>query len=251
MHKVSKTLVEKVQLGDISFEGLKRPCGAYGIAVTQANELLSFTAHPGNAARSVKRILGTSFQPIRVATELNPNPAVILTIDQFLMLVRKLNQEGNKQARIIADSLMGMSLEQLFADAFGDRFEKEERQESLRIRQKGKIGRRTLTDAAMEWHLQQYGFKPGGAFYASMTDQTKELLGFPLTKKHRDLCQEQGDNKALELYDFCERVVASYIEGRNISPFEALALFEQHHPNKCKPKPLKHHWGALDLSAIM
>jgi hypothetical protein len=74
MTSTKKATVSQVQFGSITVEGLQLPDGTFAIAVTQANQLLEFAAHPNNIVRSVKRILGEDFQPIQsTLSELNPN----------------------------------------------------------------------------------------------------------------------------------------------------------------------------------
>jgi hypothetical protein len=131
----SKAVVATVKFGSREVEGLMLPDGSFGIAAVQANELLEFSAHHNYVSRSLKTLLGKDFPPITIATELNSNKAVVLTLVQLETLIRKLDRAGNKKAQELSDDLIGLGLTQLFSDAFGIKYETEERSNYFKYRE--------------------------------------------------------------------------------------------------------------------
>ncbi len=124
--------VTQVQFGSFgSIEGLMDTEGTYYIAASQANNLLAFSAHTNNTSKLLKGLLGEASPPIRLKTELNSNPVTAITLSAFEKLLAVLDRKGNKQAQILRDSLVGLSIHQLFSDAFGIIVEKDERQLKL------------------------------------------------------------------------------------------------------------------------
>jgi hypothetical protein len=64
-----------------------------------------------------------------------------------------LDKKGNHAASKFVDVMLGLSLHQLFCDAFGLKFEKEDRQRWISSRLTTKVDFRELTD-----HLKANGF---------------------------------------------------------------------------------------------
>ena len=155
-----KAEITQVPIGSISIEGLMSINGDFGVAVPQ---LASIDLVPPN--RSVKQLeslLGNTFQSHLIQkwkTELNPKAVNVLPLDQFQNLVRALDKKGNPAATLFIDALLGLSLHQLFCDAFGIKFEAEHRQQWLTTRMRTKHDFRPLTDM-----LQAFGFVEGKDF---------------------------------------------------------------------------------------
>ena len=155
-----KAEITQVPIGSLSIEGLMSINGDFGVAVPQ---LASIELVPPN--RSVKQLeslLGSTFQSHLIQkwkTELNPKAVNVLPLDQFQSLVRALDKKGNPAATLFVDALLGLSLHQLFCDAFGIKFEAEHRQQWLTTRMRTKHDFRPLTDM-----LQSFGFVEGKDF---------------------------------------------------------------------------------------
>lgn len=139
-NKLKKALVASVDFGDTKIEGLQMPDGTYGVTARQANDILQFSTHPTHISRTVKRSLGKDYRLTRLSTELTNNPQLVLTLEQFEMLVKVLAKKGNQDAIQFALDTMGVSLRQRFADAFGEKFEKEEREKWIKQRSSHKVG---------------------------------------------------------------------------------------------------------------
>lgn len=128
-----KAVITQVQIGSLTIDGLMLPNGDYAIAVPQVADL--FMLFPGNAARDLKTLLGNDSKLIKVKTEINKNVTTIVSLEQFTKIVYKLAVNGNQKARDFAEILFELSLHQLFSDAFGVKFEKEDRTRWLEARQ--------------------------------------------------------------------------------------------------------------------
>ncbi len=123
--------VTQVQFGSFgSIEGLMDEQGNYLISAKQANVQLSF-ASTTNELKTVKALLGKDFEPVLVKTPLNSNAVKAIPITVFEKLLAVLDRKGNKQAQILRDSLVGLSIHQLFSDAFGVVIDQEARQLKL------------------------------------------------------------------------------------------------------------------------
>ena len=172
-----------VKLGHLEFEGLMFEDGSYGIGVPQICSIFQFPIK--HASRDIKALLGKDFQFPKARTTLHPKAVNVLQLIDFEKLLRKLDRKGIKAAQEITDDLIGLSLTQLFSDAFGKKFEKEERQNYLLARQQGKKARMSLTDGMKAWG-EKTGLKPN---YGGATTNTYRAL-FGKTKK--ELLEELG-----------------------------------------------------------
>jgi hypothetical protein len=140
-----------VKIGCLEFDGLMLPDGTFGIAVPQICSV--FQIDKNQASRTFKAILGDEFQFAKWRSTLHPKAVNVLSLIDFEKLLRKLDRNGNLLAQQLVDLLLGLSLQQLFSDAFCIQFEKEERQQWLKDRQEGKEKRRTLTDSIKDYLL--------------------------------------------------------------------------------------------------
>jgi hypothetical protein len=142
-----KALVKTVSIGHIEFEGLMLPDGNFGISLQQLRFLAFPSVLPKSASKHLKGVCGKEFQFFRCATELNNRPQLIIDLNQLNFCLTELAFKGHSEARDLVRVLAGLSLYQLFCDAFEERFEKEDRQQWLKARQEGKETRKTLTEA--------------------------------------------------------------------------------------------------------
>lgn len=149
---ILRASVAPVPIGLITIYGLMDENGDFYVGVPQAAAL--FETSTNTAARDFKRLMGKGFETSRLKTEFNRNVTLGIPLLQFEKLAAKLDRKGNKVAQDFRDDLVGLSLRQLFSDAFGIKFEEKERQEFLKTRQEGKQVRLTLTDA-IDWYLKE------------------------------------------------------------------------------------------------
>ncbi|MBW4666484.1 MAG: hypothetical protein KME60_03310 [Cyanomargarita calcarea GSE-NOS-MK-12-04C] len=136
-------VVAPVAIGHIEIEGLHTDCGRFAVSVQQAADL--FQVRPDNAQRDFKRALGRDvrFVRIRIKNAESKKAENAILLDDFRKLVLKLNKKSNIVAEVLVEILCGVSLEQLFADAFDINLTKSDRQD---------IANRIL-DKACPWDL--------------------------------------------------------------------------------------------------
>ena len=128
--------VTNVPIGLRQVEGLLLDNDEFAIAIQQAATL--FSVPQNNAQRDFKSLLGERFQFLKIKAERaeRQNRAEnALHLNDFERLLRKLDRQGNKLAQDFVDELVGLSLVQLFSDAFGREFGEQHRQKWLTLRQ--------------------------------------------------------------------------------------------------------------------
>lgn len=149
-----KAHISTVNVGPIVFEGLMTEDGQYWIAAVQANNVLQFSQNPsvhGNVTKALKSLLGKGFPSVQLRTTLNSKAVTAIPLVEFERLIVELAIKGNPQAALLNRALVGLSLTQVFSDAFHVKFEEAHRQEWLDSRLTGKMARRSFTDALKEW----------------------------------------------------------------------------------------------------
>jgi hypothetical protein len=167
-----KAEIAIVQLGTIEIEGLyAEEIDQFGVAVPQICSL--FNIPQKNANRDIKTLLDNNSNILKWRTPFRRNYTNVLLLPDFEKLLMKVAFSGNEFAQEMMMDLIGLSLHQLFADAFDHHFEKEQRQTWLKVRQQGKVARRTLTDALAEYITQHPG----------MSDNEKKYLYANITNK--------------------------------------------------------------------
>jgi hypothetical protein len=174
MNKGNKVKAEiaTVQLGSVEIEGLyAEGIDKFGVAVPQVCNLFQFLKK--NANRDIKTILGEDFQFLKWCSKLNPKSVNVILLPDFEKLLFELALKQNTTAIEISRDLIGLSLHQLFSDAFNIHFEKEQREKWQYQRKQGKLARRTLTDALAEYIIQHPG----------MSDNAKTFLYANITNK--------------------------------------------------------------------
>ena len=143
--------IATVRIGYLEFEGLMLSDGTFGIAVPQICSVFSFLNK--NAQRDIQSLLNEPSPFLKWSSKLNSKAVSVLLLPSFERLIFRLALKQNKVAISLSEQLIGLSLQQLFSDAFCIQFEKEERQQWLKDRQEGKEKRRTLTDSIKDYLL--------------------------------------------------------------------------------------------------
>lgn len=113
------------------------PDGSFGIGLPQLVNI-GFSPSKNTVARDLKRLLGERFNPSKMATEIARAKVNVITLQEFELVLIALDRAGNESARAFRDELVGLSLHQLFSDAFGIKFAEEDRQQWLLSRQKAR-----------------------------------------------------------------------------------------------------------------
>jgi hypothetical protein len=202
-----KAEITTVALGSISFQGLMNENGEFGIAVPQIAE--EFQLDKSQASRQLKTLLGKGLQFDKWKTPLNPKSVNVLGLVSFEKLIFEMALKGNPTAINVSRALIGLSLHQLFSDAFGLKFEKEDRQKWLTTRLVTKHDFRPLTD-----QLKRYGFNEGKD-YARFVWAFQSKLG--IESGTRD---NLSTAKLVELQGMQVKLI-SYMEC-GLSPWKAL-----------------------------
>ncbi len=134
MSLTPKAVIAQVPFGKFGMEGLMREDdGTFGIAIPQ---LVSHDLVPPNRSlKQLNKLYNTAFQSHQWRTTLNPKAINVILLPDFERLLFELALTGNQPAQAMVRDLVGLSMHQLFSDAFGQKFEKEERQTWLIDRQ--------------------------------------------------------------------------------------------------------------------
>jgi hypothetical protein len=129
--------VAPVEIGILEIEGLLDPkTGTFYVGVPQIADQFQFLIK--NAVRDIKGLLDKDFQFLKAYTKLNPKAVNVVDLKNYERVVVGLARKGNPYANSFALDLIGLSLTQLFSDAFGIKFEEEQRQIYLIARQESK-----------------------------------------------------------------------------------------------------------------
>lgn len=120
----------EVAIGHLTLPGLMAEDGQFGIAAPQLAEQLSILIK--NASRDFKAILGGDISFLKWISPLNSKAVNVLTLDQFKQIALSLALSGNAKAIEFVRVLLGMSLYQLFCDAFHTQIDGNDRQQWLK-----------------------------------------------------------------------------------------------------------------------
>nr|WP_026731319.1 hypothetical protein [Fischerella sp. PCC 9605] len=223
---MTKAIVTQVPIGSVAIEGLMDEEGNYYVAAPQlAGE---FSLLKNNATREVKVLLGKDFQFVKLKTELNSNAVNAIPLTEFERLLFELALKGNEKAIEFSRMLVGLSLHQLFSDAFGVKFEQEERQLWLQARLEGKATRRSESDAIKDYWWRHPDMNEGETkwIYKNVTDTLyRGCLGADAKHlKQQKNCQNLRDcleSDQLRLLDHAESYLTQLIDVRDMHPMVA------------------------------
>jgi hypothetical protein len=167
-----KAVITQVSVGSKSIEGLMSEDGTFGIAIPQlvSHDLVA----QKNASRELIALLGNGFKFLKWRTTLNRKAVNVILLPDFERLLLELALSGNRSAIAMARDLAGLALTQLFADAFGQKFEKQDRQAWLIDRQSH---REDFHPYFTSW-LKLDGCE--GVQYAIEVNNFKQKLGLPI-----------------------------------------------------------------------
>ena len=122
-----RAIIAAVELGHLGFEGLRFGDGTFAIAIPQLVALNLIA--PDTSLKELELSLGMDFQSLpKVETVIYPEAVDCLSLSDFGLVIRALDKRGVEAAVGIVDAMFGLATVQLFSDAFGDKFDGEERQ---------------------------------------------------------------------------------------------------------------------------
>ena len=137
--------VAEVKIGNRKIEGLLSTEDQQRlIAIPQ---LVSINLVPPNRSlKQLKALLCLGLPSHKKAkTPLNSKAVNVINLVDFTEIIKKQFKNDVSIAKELVDELVGVSLEQLWCDAFGIKFEEEDRQEWLKARQASLRDRRNET----------------------------------------------------------------------------------------------------------
>lgn len=221
-------VVAPVPIGLLEVEGLLFEDKSFGITIQQC--ALLFQVRQDNAQRDFKALLSkdSKFVKTKVKDTYTRKPENSITLIEFERLLRKLDRKGNLHAQKLVDDLVGLSLKQLFSDAFKIKFEQEERQQELIDRQ--------LTKDSFWWlvpEIQKYIEEHGSSnpqfhyvnsfkamsvgLFGKEPNQIKAELGLG----KNDLNRDHFNSEALRRIDIVQRLAKVNLENGE-RPMEAV-----------------------------
>ena len=215
--------ISSVKIGSLTIQGLLFSDGSFGVAIPQLVEqgLISVNGHKKYATQTIERLLGEPFNGHKVKVESYKNLINALTLVQFEKIMLKLDRAGDVKAQAFRDALVGLSLVQLFHDAFGLEFAAIDRQNWLKARMESKALFWELTDSIKQYHLSR-GVEPKFYHYSNAMDAINRGLFGKTAKEIRaelgvteGLTRDNFGDKALRWLTTVQETAARYVnEGK-------------------------------------
>jgi hypothetical protein len=203
-----KAEVALISFCGLTFEGLMSENGEFGIGVPQI--CTTFNIDQNQATRYIKSLLGKECNIDKWHTQFRRNYVNVLLITEFEKLLAKLDRAGNKVSQNFRDDLAGLSLVQIFSDAFHVKFEVEERQAWRFNRDRSKTTfKKYLTDS-----LKAYGYTENWQ-YGKFIHEMQAGLGI------EDGTRDDLDNETLVKLTTTQESIGLAIE-IGLEPYEAM-----------------------------
>lgn len=202
--------VAKVQIGTIEIDGLMDEEGNYYVAIPQLAEIN--LVPPGRSSKQLEALTDKAFSShdlVKLKTPLNSKSVNALPVKLVEKLLLRLAIKGNKAAIALMEALIGLSLHQLFSDAFGVEFEREDRQRWLACRFKTRHDFRPLTD-----ELKRCGFTEPMQ-YAKFIHRMQAKIGIA------DGTRDFAEYVILNKLERAQNRLTAYMEC-GMSPYDAL-----------------------------
>jgi hypothetical protein len=223
-----KAEIATVQIGHLEIEGLYAPeTDQFGIAVPQICSLFRFDKNQGS--RNIKALLGNDFQFDKWRSKLNSKAVNVILLPDFEKLLFELVLKQNTIAIEMSRDLIGLSLHQLFSNAFNIKFDKEDAQRWLKARQQGKLARRTLTDAIKDWLLvhPEVSENKKKFIYSNVTDAINLGIFARRASKlrkdwHCDNPRDEMTEKELSVVESAEGLTMRLIDQDKLEPMVAV-----------------------------
>lgn len=249
MSTTIKAQIAPVNLGVVTIEGLLLANGEFAVAVPQIAEMFSMDSNV--ASQEIKRVLKQTLSSdysteslaltgfpnkhefLKAQTKLHPKAVNAVSLETFSLIMVALSIKGYPQAQRLNLILSGLSLQQLFCDAFGIKFEKDEREQWLAIRMETKALYKEFSDAVQLWIHSEVRSMPEGIYYANAADSINTGL-FGMTSKQikaqlgiskNSLNRDHFGFKALKRIDMVQEGAARKMNrNRNLAPSAAVDM---------------------------
>lgn len=203
--------ITSVPIGHLEIEGLLFDevvnNSLFGVAVPQIGNKFLPDEPQKYTAQSLKRLLSKDSENhitfIECRTPFTRGKTLAVSLTDFERLTAKLDRAGNIYAQEFRDALVGLSLTQLFHDAFDLKFEKQERQDYLRERQ---VHRESFHPLLTKWLKSDAGGDSGLVNWGREVNRFKQASGLPLTPVDSwDSLNLSALNRAEASYDSLRR----------------------------------------------
>lgn len=132
-----KAEITTVRIGHLSITGLMSESRNYYVGVPQLAEEVDVPQK--HAARDFKALLGNNLTFPKVKVKNSRVTMSAIPLGEFEKLLAKLDRSGNVKAQQMRDQLVGLTLHQLFCDAFGIQFNSDSRQDWLQDKQESNV----------------------------------------------------------------------------------------------------------------
>lgn len=219
-----------VQMGPISVVAVLTDDGNLYVTVQSLATLFQLT--PNHATKTVKALLGEASSLPQISLEgEGPNKSKnnCIALSDFERVLFELVLRGNPQAIELSRALIGLSLTQLFSDAFGLKFDGDDRRKYLELRMKSKGTRRSFTDEAQLYYRAKHGKDPSGPYYAALTNkvyqklfgETAEELKTKFKVPKGKLLRDYLPEKMLHQVEASETMLCRWLDN-GLSPDEAM-----------------------------
>ncbi len=148
--------------------------GDFYVSVPQIADLTETSRN--TASRDLKRLMGEGFEASiqKVSTEFNQRPVNAISVEDFVLVITRYALAGNPAAANLLMALAGVSIHQLFCDAFGQKFDADDRQAFLTARMLSKSVRSDFEDAIDRW-LSRHPEVEGGAREFAWINATQRI----------------------------------------------------------------------------
>ena len=225
-----KGTITNVSIGPLVIEGVLGDDGKLYVPVRQVASL--FQLRQDNAARDLKAILGEASSCVKISIQedgANKSQNNCIALSDFERVLRYYDRKGNEIAQSLSDALIGLSLTQLFSDAFGLKFDGDDRRKYLELRMKSKGTRRLFTDEAQLYYRAKHGKDPSGPYYAALTNkvyqklfgETAEELKTKFKVPKGKLLRDYLPEKMLHQVEASETMLCRWLDN-GLSPDEAM-----------------------------
>lgn len=215
----------KVPIGLITIEGLVDPkTNEFYVGIPQIAEQFSIPIK--HASRDIKAMMGAGFTFPQATTKLHSRLVNVVTLKNYELIVAKLDRKGNKIAQDFRDSLVGLSLTQLFCDAFKIKFDEEERQAYLVFRQESKnlffelsteiTGWYETTKASRTQPKERYFTNSFDAINLALFGKKSKQIKSELGIGTNALCRDHFNNEALRRISQIQSIAAAAMRTKRI-----------------------------------
>lgn len=234
----TKTLtaeVTKVPVGFFEIDGLMDENSNFYVAAPQLVDI--DLVPPDRSAKQIEALVNNGFSShvnlefTKLKTSLNSKAVNAIPLKNFEILLARLDRKGNKKAQEFRDTLVGLSLHQLFCDAFKIKFEAQERQEWLKTRMLTKETFWFMGTAIEAYYLRHPRVEkyPYQNYSEAFDALNKALFG----KKSRDIkaILEIGRNtlnrdhfgrESLKKIEMIQRIAEAQIDHQDVKPVDAV-----------------------------